>query len=246
MTDISSKLVELGLSDKEAKTYLSALELGPSTILDISKNSKVNRATTYYIISELIDKGLMNQMNQGKKVIYSATDAQALMSLLKRREDVLSSILPELAIYQSKSVSKPKITFFEGEMGFIRGLSDYLDAKNEVLIFSSDISFSQLLDQSPEVIKARVQKKIFAKIIAPKSSLFENQKRFDKERFREMRFFPPNKYPFSNQIHIYNNKLAILSYKDKIALIIESADIAQSWRSIFNFCWDTLEKEIVK
>ena len=53
MDELKKELEHLGLSDKEAKVYLAALEMGPSPVQDISHKAHVNRATTYVMIESL-------------------------------------------------------------------------------------------------------------------------------------------------------------------------------------------------
>ena len=42
---------------------------------------------------------------------------------------------------------------------------------------------------------------------------------------------------FSNGINIYNNKVAIFSFPERIGVIIESEKIAETQRSIFELAW---------
>ena len=51
------ELQDLGLSEKEAKVYLTALEMGAETAQNIAKKANVNRATTYVQIDSLKAKG---------------------------------------------------------------------------------------------------------------------------------------------------------------------------------------------
>jgi len=61
-------LKSIELSDKEIKVYVSALELGESTVIDISKKSRVNRTTIYPVIDSLQEKGLVSLAQKGKKI----------------------------------------------------------------------------------------------------------------------------------------------------------------------------------
>jgi len=48
----------------------------------------------------------------------------------------------------------------------------------------------------------------------------------------------PEKFDFTNEINIYDDKVAIISFKNElIGMIIESTEIANSQRAIFNMCW---------
>ena len=58
--EIQEILKEIVLSDKEAKVYLSVLELGESTVLPISKKSEYKRTYCYDILSDLVEKNLVS------------------------------------------------------------------------------------------------------------------------------------------------------------------------------------------
>jgi len=53
-------LTSLGLSDKEAKTYLTLLELEVASVAEITKASGLNRSSTYVTLEMLKKRGLVN------------------------------------------------------------------------------------------------------------------------------------------------------------------------------------------
>ena len=48
-----TNLIEFGLSDKEARIYLSLLESDTSMVQEIAKNAGVNRSSTYVVLESL-------------------------------------------------------------------------------------------------------------------------------------------------------------------------------------------------
>ena len=49
---------------------------------------------------------------------------------------------------------------------------------------------------------------------------------------------PTEQFAFTNEINIYDDKVAIISFKEElIGMIIESHEISESQRAIFNNCW---------
>ena len=55
---IQNILAKLGLSEKEAKVYVTCLEIGPASVRSIAQAAGVNRGTTYDIIRSLQQRGL--------------------------------------------------------------------------------------------------------------------------------------------------------------------------------------------
>ncbi|KKW10725.1 MAG: Transcriptional regulator, TrmB [Parcubacteria group bacterium GW2011_GWA2_49_9] len=60
---------------------------------------------------------------------------------------------------------------------------------------------------------------------------------FDEEERREVAFVPSDKYYFSPEINIYDNKVMIASWKEKLGVSIESAEIADAMKKIFELAW---------
>ena len=71
----------------------------------------------------------------------------------------------------------------------------------------------------------------------------------DKYELRESALVPKDKYSFSPEIDIYDNKVMIASWKDKMGIIIESQEIADAMKKVYELAWaeaKRLDKEIEK
>ena len=109
------ELQALGLSEKEAKVFLASLELGPDTVQNIAKKSGINRPTAYVQIESLKKKGLMSEVEKGKKVLNTAESPERLSSLLNALEKELDfkkieikRILPALQELSLGAGERPK------------------------------------------------------------------------------------------------------------------------------------------
>ena len=70
---------------------------------------------------------------------------------------------------------------------------------------------------------------------------------YTEEEKREIAFVPKDKYYFSPEINIYDNKVMIASWREKLGIIIESAEIADAMKKIYELSWaeaKRLDKEI--
>ncbi|MBI4087815.1 TrmB family transcriptional regulator, partial [Candidatus Kaiserbacteria bacterium] len=65
------ELEDLGLSEKEARVYLAALELGQNTAERIAKQASVNRSTTYVQLDSLMKMGLISTHEEDKKTLFA-------------------------------------------------------------------------------------------------------------------------------------------------------------------------------
>ena len=82
---IEQKVLEnLGLSEKEAQVYLSLIELGTGSVVQISKASQIKRPTTYLILDELKNRGIVTESQEKNRIIFAAEDPAVLEKNIKQ------------------------------------------------------------------------------------------------------------------------------------------------------------------
>lgn len=245
---LKEQLEKIGLADKEAKVFLASLELGSSAVQEIAKKADINRATTYVIIEKLMKKGLMSSVGKGKKTYFQTEDPKRLLKLLeeqeeglKRKEEEFKKYLPELETLFNIAEEKPKVRFFEGKEGLIAIREDYFRASNKEALgfFARDEERNVF---SEEEIKKAIEERIKRKIRV-RSLYADTKKLLTKPELTIGRFIPKDKFPISSSFIIYDNKVSITSLKGKlIGVIIESKEISNTLRSIFELAWEGSEK----
>jgi len=121
---MEEELIKLGLSEHEAKVYLAALSLGPSSAAQISEHANIKRPTVYLALENLIKQGLIIENFAGKKRLFEAEKPQKLEKLTKRMrrqvvdaEILLESILPGLVKFPKQYAEEPKVSFYSGVEG---------------------------------------------------------------------------------------------------------------------------------
>lgn len=243
------ELQSLGLSEKEAKVYLASLDLGADTAQNLSKKAGVNRATTYVQIEVLKARGLMSEFERGKKTMYVAESPERLQGLfheteaeLTFRKSELTRILPGLQDRFSGMGERPKVRFFEGSEG-IRSMREDL-ANNKSKKILSFVNYQKLMEYSSDdaikYMKARIDQGVEVDVIyTSKDGPSDLMGRAD--QLRKAKFIPHEEFPLKADMSIYENKVVIEGYKDKlIGIIIESQEIAESMRTIFENLWKRL------
>lgn len=244
------QLRNIGLGDKEAKVYIAMLELGPAPVLDIAAKAGVNRPTAYVQIESLKKRGLTSSQTRGKKQLFIAESPDQLEVFVnkeiadsKQKKETLADILPDLKSLFNLADEKPQVRFFEGKEGLLRMQEDFLKVKGkEVLgIFAVD----DVVKLFPEHLNAyttkRVQKRIRSRSIytSQRGPILDRQ---DAKLLRQAKFVKPNQMPFSADITIYDNKVAIAALKGKISgTIIENSAVADSFRGFFELVWNLLD-----
>jgi sugar-specific transcriptional regulator TrmB len=78
----------LGLTEKEARVYLTSLRLGPLSMQVLAARSKIDRGTAYHVAKTLGEKGLFGQIATGKRPTFGITNPDVLLQRItdKKRE----------------------------------------------------------------------------------------------------------------------------------------------------------------
>ena len=239
------QLKDLEFSEKEARVYLALLELGVSTATEISRTAKMNRTTSYDILESLAGEGLVNSIGETKIQKFAAENPERVISFLenkiKKAEEKLKQaqiLLPELlSVYNIKE--KPKVKFYEGIDRLKEAFEDTLSAKGEILAYAVGADMFKVVGEEyfKEYSKKKIVKNIHVRVIAPNDADSLKVVARDKEELRESLIVPKDKFYFSVETNIYNNKILTVSWKEKFAVIVESEEIASAQRKVFELAW---------
>lgn len=232
-------LSEAGLSQKEASLYVAGIELGEATIQRLAKNADIKRPTAYDIMDSLEKKGLFSSSIKGKKRYFIAEDPENVLGLLKTRERAFVRALPELKVLFNTGGAKPRIRFYEGVEGLKAIYWDTLESKGTILVYGSidDMWGAMPKEFIREYVEERAKRKINIRGLVPNTPDAQEYVRRDKEELRHLILIPKERFTFSNEINIYNDKVAIFSFPERIGIIIESKKITETQRAIFELAW---------
>lgn len=116
---LTQELLAIGLSDKEADVYLAALQLGYSSVQEISQKANINRTTVYTHIKNLISRGLLSATEKNGKIFYVAERPEKLQYIyeqqeneIKRRRQMLDQIMPKLESIYNVAKDKPSVRYY--------------------------------------------------------------------------------------------------------------------------------------
>lgn len=234
-----SVVKNIGLTEKQARVYLACLELGSSSVAHIAHHARINRVTAYDVLEKLLKKGMVNFLTKKGNRFYDATDPQMVASEMKRRALDFRKVLPDLRRLRGEAIH-PRIRYFEGLDGIKAIYEDTLSSKTEILNYSNSREIrAHWPNYDEEYVTKRVKKKIWLCGIALDDSHGKWVQAKDQECYREIRLVSAKDFTFTNEINIYDDKVAITSFKDKplIGMIIESTEIANTQRDIFKMAW---------
>ncbi len=248
------ELKKIGLSDKEAKIYLTSLSRGPETAPNLARISNIVRPTAYVIIDSLMKKGLMSSYDQDKKTYFTAEAPEHLLSLLRlqkkeieEKEREIEKLVPELLSMANIKGEKPKVRVFEGKEGLKAVIESILKSKTKMIYsfvpLDLMLNLFPLKEHGELMASPRVQKKIKAKVLYT-SKKGEVYKFKDPQNLRDAIFIDEKKFPFKCGIDVYDNNIAFYSYKGTImGVIIENEDMADTLKTLFEMIWENENKK---
>jgi predicted transcriptional regulator len=109
-------LVELGLTDLEAKVYLSLVQLGNSKATEICKLSKVTRPDIYRVLNELVELGMVEKILTKPLMFRASPLRSATAYLLEKRNKKTHNLKTKIA-KMVKSAEKQKEVYNSKNMG---------------------------------------------------------------------------------------------------------------------------------
>jgi sugar-specific transcriptional regulator TrmB len=249
--EIQVILKNFGLSEKEIEVYLALIELGPSSVREISAKSKVNRGTTYDILKSLIAMGVVSYYNKESKQYFMAEEPEKLLSAIDQKKEDLQEVresisenLPLLKTLFEKQGGKPVVKFYEGSKGVRQIFEDVLDevsarSDKTYYLYSSATAEHRknVYGSMPDFSKRRVAKKISVKII----SLGEGGQLAGLDERKQMP--AGNKDLKATHEIIYAGKvvhISIDSNGEPVGVVIQNEEIYNMQKMTFEFNWSKL------
>ena len=243
--DLLHTLRATGLGEAEAMLYLTGLQFGAAPASEYAKKTGFNRITTYNILEELVQAGHFTMEKRMRAKWYAPVAPEFLALEARKNVEALQRSLPELRSLQGAKYRSPHVRFFEGWDGVKHVYEDTLTAKSELLNFANSAVVRKFWpNYDEEYVAERVKRGISLRGIAPDDAAGRKVHGEDRSRFREIRLVPASDFDFTNEINIYDSKVAICSFdsglkgdRDMFGVIIESKEVAETQRQIFEMAW---------
>lgn len=245
--DTQQLLEKLGLDQREAEIYQALLELGPQLPQYIARNTGIKRTTLYEIFPEMIKRGLIVEITQGKRRLFQAVSPDRLFSDYERRyKEIKANITDLTAIYRLQGL-RPKIEVYEGFDGMKKFYMSTLKSKEVIKCFVQPAKYNpRVLDWLVhEYVAARVKRGVEVKAIVPDDDASEYFMELNKQHLRTGVKVPLAKAKFRIEGMIQGNRIYFASYEKGgplIGIIIESKPIADTLATLFDLAWEGAER----
>lgn len=245
MKDIGKILRSLGLNESEIKTYLAALKQGASTVVELTKHTRLSRQAIYLAIESMTERGLMSSVMSGKKRLFTAEAPYKLLAYAKRKEvemkeeiNDLEKSLPELELQLGGE--RPVVQMYEGKEGIRAFLEAVKKTKPKTIVEVADgdavrkaMSSEDLAPYQKEVSKHQARiKGVYTGTIRPSNVKME-------------RIILPEDSPrFSANITVFGDSVGLVSLEGKpYSVIIENKSIASTLEKIIDMAYEEAKRK---
>ncbi len=235
-------LQQRGMSEKEAKIYLTVLELWSAPASTIARRAEMKRVTWYVILKDFIRQRIATSTQKKGVTYFQVVNPEQLLHEIKDKYDVFKKYIPEFLAIQSTYDSKMHVEFHEWIEWLKYVYHDMAISWWDILaILSADEVHPKMIEYFLDIhIPERIQHESFAKVLVHDDKVNKHYQKNDKERFRESRVIDGSILNFANEIDLYWwNKVAFcMRWNEEVyGVIVNSKKLYETLESIFNFMW---------
>jgi sugar-specific transcriptional regulator TrmB len=234
-------LEDIGLSKSQAKVYLRLIEKGELTPPEVAKLTGETRSNAYMILQKLEGLGLIEKIEQTKKVAYQPLNPVALEKLVedRRKESVMTEnkikqAMPQMLSYFYTFTEKPGIRLLQGEEGLKEIYTDTLRSKEDIYFLRTPSEVKVLGDDFFMRYKKKRADLGIKTYAFTKPTAFSRLLAADDKKNNMIRtWIDEDEYDAPVEINVYGDKVAFLAFGEEVmGVIIQNKPIADSMRQL--------------
>lgn len=236
----------IGLDDNVIVVYGAILSLGKCSVSDIARQTAIKRSTVYLYLDDLLAQGLIAKTTDKKRMQYVAEDPKLILQIVEKKKSELDAqrkrletAIPELQSLYYASFDKPAINFYEGVSGIKAVYRKFVEThKNIYSIFSHEAFFRFFTTaENRELLTTLYDSGGALHCLIERSELAEKEiKTGEYKEFVKYKYLP-EKFKFETDLLITGNQIALISFKNLVAVVIEDEAIASLQKQVFKLLW---------
>lgn len=255
---LHDKLATLGLSRDEARIYI-ALAKGPSTHLQLSRDTEVNRTKVYRLVDSLEKRGLIARRTDDTGTFLVASEITNMEPKLAEQEEkvrrqriALQELASDLASLRKRAAEAFFVQTYEDVTGYRQMCWHELQTKGNLLVFGNGTVEEEASDiiWSDRHRQYQIESGYRTLEITNYDYGEHGTERFTAEKLLEAglyvhRRLSPQILTFDGQTVVYNDTVGIYHWKHekKVGLEIVSPTYAEMMRQIFWHYWELAEDQ---
>ncbi|MEN9582551.1 MAG: hypothetical protein RL641_505 [Candidatus Parcubacteria bacterium] len=238
---IEQFLENIGLSQKESMVYMALLAVESSSVIDLAKKTDIKRTSIYPIIESLEKKGLVSEVEVGKKNEYRAEAPERLETYIKNEQarlneqaKLLDEVIPRLKSVSRDQGERPVIKYYDGREGILSSISEYLGESEKggdlYTVYPRDIIEETFTESELKKVRGNRRSKnvlVHSLYTYSKGSL-DNDELSNRTQLSE-----DKEFPILCDIGVYEDKVRIYTLGKKLSAInIKNHDLAETLKSL--------------
>ncbi len=229
---MKDKLIELGLTEREADAYLALYSYEEATASQLSKVTKEHRTNIYDSLDGLIKKGLIVYYIKNNVKYYKIADPQKLIDYTKDKEKIAENLVNDFKQKINKIKEEPIVEVYEGNEGLKSLLWKIIrEGKTLYGIGASEEWEKRVPFQLLDYMKERKKINLKAKLLYVKGTKPITNK------LNEVKFLP-TEFNQPSTVAIFGDYVTILIWTNPlIATLIKSKDLSNSFKNYFEVLW---------
>lgn len=232
-------LEEVGLKENEAKVYLSLLKSDEATATQVSNESKIERTSTYKILEQLIEKGLVTYNIQNKKRHFYPANPERILEELKEKEQHFKEVLPSLSLLtKPRKKDEVRIEIYKGKESLKGLIREILILKQDYVSVGGGVNFGKLFPYLGRHLMKQLEKyKIVERVIVPEGTKITLRSKYSQFRYL------PKQYPLLGGFGVFGNKVGFFTaVESPLVVTIENENFAKTFRNYFELLWKIAKK----
>ena len=243
-------LEDLGLSESEVVLYTQMLSRPRSTVQELGTRAPFPRTMLYYVLKQLMRRGLVTAKKDGWRTEYIAEDPERLYDLLTQKEreferktGTIRELIPRLKQRYRLAGKRPSVRTFEGVEEYQKALEDIIVSQpDEILAYEVLGGKKPALEMRDAHERRRIARKIQKKTLffedTDSLQFVKNRHYDDFSQFRSMK--EGSVAPFSADVTLYDGKFLYTSYYDEhepTAILVEDRILYEMQKNLFETSW---------
>jgi len=212
--------------------------MGDMHMASLSKATRLKRSTLYIHVEDLARRGLIEKVIRGKRTYYRSANPKKLLSVAERDKGHLEALLPSLlALFEARG-REPVARVYTGKEG-LRNVYRLVETESlwvktlfapksffSVFTENESTSFAQTLQQNGVKMQSLLLNDAISK------EFIKNELQFD----HQLRLLPKT-YHLTANIILWAHSVALISYENLYAVVIENNTIAKFHEDVFDNLW---------
>ena len=234
-------LQQVGLTAMESQAYLTLLQSGSSTAGELAKKLKIQRSTTYYVLENLQQRGLVIFALRGKRKLFQASSPHILERQAYETYQKIKEAIPEL-LTSKPAEEKEEALLFTGYKGLQAAYEQMLaesKAGEELLVLGArggeDVSKLTYRNFYKNFNARRIERKVNMRVIMNtdlKEKIGWYYKKLSRTKVRYLR-----QHTLA-PIVIFSTAVAIVQWKEEPSLfLLKGSLVKESFRQFFETLW---------